>query len=201
MTRRAGAFPGLPVGERAEELLLQASLRLRMCVRFSCTELCDQGTHAIEPNYRKGAIAVWHRIQGIRASLDAGGIGASLVVRSMAVRAESDQILGSVITQSAPRLNGGLEDLPLARTIGNASRLAPGLHGRVGDRLQDQASSVVALARIPVKAPPARSSRSCFRCGFGRPSTSRVRADRRASWLPVSKLTPARKSAQIISRQ
>ena len=27
MTRRAGAFPGLPVRERAEELLLQASLR------------------------------------------------------------------------------------------------------------------------------------------------------------------------------
>jgi len=45
------------------------------------------------------------------------------------------------------------------------------------------------------------SSRSCFRCGFGRPMTSRVRQGNRASWLPPSKLAPARKSAQIISKQ
>ena len=36
----------------------------------------------------------------------------------------------------------GLEDPPCARTIGNASRLALGLHGRAGDKLQDPASSV-----------------------------------------------------------
>jgi hypothetical protein len=36
----------------------------------------------------------------------------------------------------------GLEDLPFARTIGNASHLAPGLRGRAGDKLRDQASSV-----------------------------------------------------------
>ena len=57
--------------------------------------------------------------------------------------AKSDQILGRVITQSTPRLN--VMDLKIprsSRTIGNASRLAPGLHGRAGDRLQDQASSV-----------------------------------------------------------
>ena len=35
----------------------------------------------------------------------------------------------------------GLEDLPCARTIGNANRLSLGLHGRVDDKLQDQASS------------------------------------------------------------
>jgi hypothetical protein len=44
-------------------------------------------------------------------------------------------------------------------------------------------------------------SKSCSRCGTGRPSTNRVMAGRSASWFPVSKLTPARKSAQIISRQ
>ena len=38
----------------------------------------------------------------------------------------------------------GLEDLPCARTIGNASRLSPELPGRVGDKLQDQAASGVA---------------------------------------------------------
>jgi hypothetical protein len=39
----------------------------------------------------------------------------------------------------------GLEDPPFARTIGNASHLAPGLHGRAGDRLQGQAASGVVL--------------------------------------------------------
>ena len=39
----------------------------------------------------------------------------------------------------------GLGGSPFARTIGNASHLAPGLHGKVGDRLQGQASSVIAL--------------------------------------------------------
>ena len=39
----------------------------------------------------------------------------------------------------------GLEDLPSARTTGNASHLSPGLHGRAGDMFQDQASSVAVL--------------------------------------------------------
>jgi hypothetical protein len=38
-----------------------------------------------------------------------------------------------------------LEDSPFARTIGNASRLALGLPGRVGDMLQVQAASGAAL--------------------------------------------------------
>ena len=37
----------------------------------------------------------------------------------------------------------GLEDVPSARTIDNASRLAPTLHGKAGDTLQDRASSGV----------------------------------------------------------
>ena len=44
-------------------------------------------------------------------------------------------------------------------------------------------------------------SMSCLFSGFRRPMTSRVRQGNRASWLPASRLTPARKSAQIISRQ
>lgn len=35
-----------------------------------------------------------------------------------------------------------LEDPPSVRTIGNASHLAPGLRGRVGDKLLAQASNV-----------------------------------------------------------
>ena len=36
----------------------------------------------------------------------------------------------------------GLEDLPSARTTGNANHLAPGLRGTTGDKLRDQVSSV-----------------------------------------------------------
>jgi len=45
---------------------------------------------------------------------------------------------------------------------------------------------------------PCTLSKSRSRCAIGMPSTSRVRAERSASWLPVSKFTPARKFAQII---
>ena len=39
----------------------------------------------------------------------------------------------------------GLEDLPSARTLGNATHLAPGFRGRAGDKLQGQGSNVAAL--------------------------------------------------------
>jgi len=45
---------------------------------------------------------------------------------------------------SVPECNE-LEDVPCARTIGNAIHLAPEFHGKAGDKLQDQASSEVAL--------------------------------------------------------
>ena len=44
-------------------------------------------------------------------------------------------------------------------------------------------------------------SMSCRIWGFGRLMTNRVRQGNKASRLPASKLTPARKSAQIISKQ
>ncbi len=43
---------------------------------------------------------------------------------------------------------GELEDPRSSRTIGNASRPSPGLYGRVGDRLQDQASIVAVWIEI-----------------------------------------------------
>ncbi len=63
----------------------------------------------------------------------------------VALDAKSYQILGRVIAQvgSAAECDG-LEDPRCARTIGNASHLAPGLRGRAGDKLQGQASSVAA---------------------------------------------------------
>ena len=45
----------------------------------------------------------------------------------------------------------GFEDPRFTRTIGNASRLALRLHGRVGDKLQDQALIVVVWHASPSK--------------------------------------------------
>jgi hypothetical protein len=119
----------------------------------------------------------------------------------MARCAEGDQILGSVIAQSASRLN--VMDL---KTLDAPAPLAmPAVS------LQDFAAERAISFKVKLQAwtsgtDPSQSvtwtfSRSCRLCGIGRPSTSRVRADKRAPCLLVSKLAPARKSAQIISRQ
>jgi hypothetical protein len=47
----------------------------------------------------------------------------------------------------------GLGDSPFVRTIGNASHLAPRLHGRVVDKSQAQASIAVALCGSVSKRP------------------------------------------------
>jgi hypothetical protein len=115
--------------------------------------------------------------------------------------AKGYQVVGRVITQPAPRLN--VMDL---KTLDAPARLAtPAVS------LQDFAAQLAIGFRIKPQSWPFRAdtsqtvtwtfSSSCFLSGFGRPMTSRVREGNRASWVPVSKLTPARKSAQIISRQ
>jgi hypothetical protein len=64
---------------------------------------------------------------------------------------------GRSVSHRCPRLAcfvvicDGLEDLPCAHMIGTASHLAPGLRGRAGDKLQAQASSVVAWHGSPPK--------------------------------------------------
>ena len=114
---------------------------------------------------------------------------------------KSNQILGRVITQAAPRLK--VMDL---KTLDAPARLTtPSIS------LQDPPAELAIRFRFepqswPFRADPSQrvtwtSSKSCFLSGFGRPITSRVREGNRASWLPASKLTPARKSAQIISKQ
>ena len=119
----------------------------------------------------------------------------------VASRTKSNQILGRVITQTAPRLN-----VMNLKTLDAPARLTtPAVS------LQDFAAELAIGFRIKprtwsFRADPRQSvtctfSRSCFLSGFGRPITSRVREGNRASWFPASKLTPARKSAQIISRQ
>ncbi len=119
----------------------------------------------------------------------------------MARFAEGDQILGSVIAQSAPPLN--VMDLkifhpptPLASPAVSLEDFPAKL--AISFRVKSQTRPLGPDASQSVTC---TSSRSCFLCGFGRPMTSRVRQGNNASRLPASKLTPARKSAQIISRQ
>ena len=119
----------------------------------------------------------------------------------MARRAEGDQILGSVIAQSAPRLN--VMDLKILHSPARLATPAVSLQNFAAElaisfRIKPQAGP---LCSDPCQSVTCTSSRSCFLCGFGRPMTSRVRQGNRASRLPASKLTPARKSAQIISKQ
>jgi hypothetical protein len=119
----------------------------------------------------------------------------------MARCAEGDQILGDVIPQPASRLN--VMDLNILRPPAQLATPAVSL--------QDFAAELAISFKVksqawPFGADPSHSvtwtfSSSCCLCGFGRPITSRVRECKRESWFPVAKLTPARKSAQIISRQ
>ena len=119
----------------------------------------------------------------------------------MARCAEGDKILGNVIAQSASRLN--VMDL---KALHSTTPLAtPAVS------LQDLAAELAISFKVKLQArssctDPSQSitrifSRSWDFCCIGRLSAKRVNEVRRASVLPVSKLTPARKSAQIISRQ
>jgi hypothetical protein len=119
----------------------------------------------------------------------------------MARCAKGDQILGSVIAHSAPPLN--VMDLKIFHSPARLASPAVSLQDfpaklAISFRVKPQAWSFCTnLFQIVT----CTSSRSCFLFGFGRPMTSRVRQGNRASRLPASKLTPARKSAQIISKQ
>jgi hypothetical protein len=119
----------------------------------------------------------------------------------MACCAESDQILGGVIAQSAPPLN--VMDLKILHSPARLTTPSISLQNfpaelAIGFRIKPQPWPPVSH---PSQKVTCTSSISCFRCGFGRATTSRVRQGNRVSRLPASKFTPARKSAQIISKQ
>jgi hypothetical protein len=115
--------------------------------------------------------------------------------------AKSYHIAFDVIALLAPRLN--VMDLKILH--------APARLATPSVSLQDFPAQLAISLRFklqawmlgadPLQSVACTSSTSCFRCGFGRSMTNRVRQGNRASWLPASKLTPARKSAQIISKQ
>ena len=114
---------------------------------------------------------------------------------------EGNQIFGGVIAQSATRTN--VMDLEILHLP--AQLATPAIS------LQDFAAELAISIKVKLQAWPSGTnpgqsvtctfSRSCSRCSFGRPMASRVRQGNRASRSPVSRLTPARKSAQIISKQ
>ena len=115
--------------------------------------------------------------------------------------AEDDQILGSIITQSAPPLN--VMDLKIFHAPARLTTPPISLQDFMAElaisfRIKPQPGS---LATDPHQSATRTLSRSCLIFGFGRPRTSRINEGKRASRFPVSVLTPARKSAQIISKQ
>jgi hypothetical protein len=119
----------------------------------------------------------------------------------VALDAKSYQILSRVITQSAPRLNVmDLKTLRLPATLATPTVSVKDFTAElaISFRIKFQPWS---SGEDPNQSVTWTSSKSCFRCVFGRPITNRVREGNKASWFPASKLTPARKSAQIISRQ
>jgi hypothetical protein len=119
----------------------------------------------------------------------------------MARCAKCDQILGNIVAESTSRLN--VVDLKVLHAPARLATPAISLQHFMAEllisfRVKPQARS---SGTDPSHSVTCTSSRSCFLSGFGRPITSRVRLGNRASRLPASKLTPARKSAQIISKQ
>jgi hypothetical protein len=111
------------------------------------------------------------------------------------------QILGRVITQPAPRLN--VMDL---KTLDALTALATPAISLQAFAAELAISLRVNPQALPSGADPSQTvtwtfSSNCFLSGFGRPITTRVREGNSAPWFSISRLTPARKSAQIISRQ
>jgi len=119
----------------------------------------------------------------------------------VALDAKSDQILGGVIAQAAPGL-----DVMNLKTLDAPTRLAtPAIS------VQDFQIELAISFRVkpqswlfgthPRQSVTWTSSSNCFLSGFGRPITNRVREGSKVFRFPASRLTPARKSAQIISKQ
>jgi hypothetical protein len=135
------------------------------------------------------------------ASMLAEPISFSFMYLSVAARAECQQIFRSVIAQIAPCLN--VMDLKiLHRTAGLAAppvthnhrspQSAIGMGIEANSRTFWLKHSQEALSRF---------SRNCCFCGDGKSLKRRSKASSSILASPFSMLTPARKSAQIISRQ
>jgi hypothetical protein len=120
---------------------------------------------------------------------------------SVATGTKRYQILGTVVSEAAPRLNVmNLKSLDAPAQLTSPAVSIQDFPAELAISLRGK-SQAGSLCSNHIQNVTCTFSKSCFLCGFGRPMTSRVRQGKRASWLPASILTPARKSAQIISRQ
>jgi hypothetical protein len=93
----------------------------------------------------------------------------------------------------------GPDDFQSARKIDNASNLAPELPDRAGGTLQVQASSVVSLLGFPSKR-HLQFFDKLLPLGLRKTNDQPDQGRHKASRLLTSRLTPARTSAQIISK-
>ena len=119
----------------------------------------------------------------------------------MARRAEGDQILGNVIAQSAPRLN--VMDLKIFHSPARLTSPAVSLQDFAAElaisfRIKPQTGS---LCSDPHQSIACTFSRSCLISRLWKTEDNPSQEGKRASRFPISELTPARKSAQIISKQ
>ena len=119
----------------------------------------------------------------------------------VAFDAKNYEIVYCVIPQVAPPLN--VMDLKILHAPARLATPAISLQDftaklAIRFRFKPQAGS---LCPNPHQSIACTFSRSCLISDFGRPRTIRVNQGKRASRFPISALTPARKSAQIISRQ
>src|SRR5467141_2096985 len=126
----------------------------------------------------------------------------AMSVRALVARdAKSYEILSRIIAQAAPGL-----DVMNLKTLNAPARLATPTVS-----VQDFQAELAITFRVKPQSwlfgTRARqsvtwtSSSNCFLSGSGRPIANRVREGRKAFRFPASRLTPARKSAQIISKQ
>jgi hypothetical protein len=103
---------------------------------------------------------------------------------------KSYQILACVIAEAAPRLD--VMDLKIFRSSAGLATPAVPLRDSTAELaisfwLEFQPRS---FGSKSTQGFTWALARSCSRCGIGRLSSSRVSADRSASWLPVSKHKP-----------
>ena len=120
---------------------------------------------------------------------------------SVAIGAQSNQILFGVIAKVAPCLDVmDLQVLTFSTGLAAPSVTPQDLLVQLVIRLGSKAFAS-SLREHSIHGAVPTCWRTCSFCAAGSMPTSRCTARSKASGLPFSKFAPARKSAQIISRQ
>ena len=123
------------------------------------------------------------------------------MARLVAVCAEGDEVPLCIVAQMAAWF-----DMVNLETSGATAYLATPLVSRQNFTAKSAISFRLKPQPGPLRTHASQTatctvSNNCFLCGAESPRIIRVKAASNVPSLPVIKLTPARKSAQIISRQ